>query len=325
MKSISIKFGDSYFYHDDEILSFLMHQFILLSIVMVENVTYFAGETIFSNMFGPILDGYLNHYRYKFPWPSLIRGQDTIDLFELDYKNVRDPIFHPGAIDFFFQGEVIYRGEGCPLDPDYLDFMDGTETTSSQLVISESAATCIANQFARSNIGTIHVDNEKLNLFWGTGDKLRMDTTFLASHVGLFQNKLGANVDLKIDILFKDMKVQFGKQGSDVILDYTMGFNVNKVVNGTSKTDFVLFDEFKMRTTADMRAADDIVYIEMKSLELDAEASRMNKKKPIRDNLDLGEAEYIEFVDDMSLYMNYLRKYLNAVYLKKGLQFPYNP
>lgn len=129
--AVDINFGDSFFYHDNEILAFVMHQFILLVIVMIQNVTYFAGETIFSNMMGPILDGWLNHYKYTLPFPSLVRGQDTLDMFTLDYKQVRDPQFHAGAIDFFFTGELLYKGEGCPMEHDWMDFMDGTMTTSS--------------------------------------------------------------------------------------------------------------------------------------------------------------------------------------------------
>lgn len=61
--AIDIEFGDSFLYHDDQVLAFIMHQFILLAIVMIQNVTYFAGETLFSNMMGPVIDGWLTHYR----------------------------------------------------------------------------------------------------------------------------------------------------------------------------------------------------------------------------------------------------------------------
>lgn len=150
-----------------------------------------------------------------------------------------------------------------------------------------------------------------------------MDTTFLSSHVPIFQTKLGAGVALLIHVNYKDVKIQFGKQKSDIIADFTMGMNVETI--GGNKTGSVLYDEFKMRTTANVAAADDVVYVALNTLELDAEGSRGTKKRPIRDQLDMTEIEYTEFVDNMGLYMNYLRKYLNAVYFKNGLQFPYNP
>lgn len=162
-----------------------------------------------------------------------------------------------------------------------------------------------------------------MNAFWGTGDKLKMDTTFLSSHVPIFQSKLGAGVALLIQVTYKNANIQFGKQGSDIIADFTMGMDVSTLSNNGTKA--VLYDEFKMRTTANVQAADDVVYISLNSLELDAESSRGSKVQPIRDNLNLDEIEYTEFVDNMGLYMNYLRKYLNAVYFKKGLNFPYNP
>lgn len=74
-----IQFGESYFYHEDQIIAFVMHQFIYFAIVIIENSTYFVGETIFSNMLGPVMDDYLNHYEYNFKFPSLVRGQDTYD------------------------------------------------------------------------------------------------------------------------------------------------------------------------------------------------------------------------------------------------------
>jgi hypothetical protein len=71
---VSIKFGDSYFYHEDQFIAFIMHQFIYFSIVIIENSVYFVGEYIFTNMMGPIMDNYLNHYNFDFTMPSPLPG-----------------------------------------------------------------------------------------------------------------------------------------------------------------------------------------------------------------------------------------------------------
>jgi hypothetical protein len=59
---LKIKFGDSYFYHENWILKIAMHQIIYYSIIILENSGYFAGKWIFKQMGGPMLDNYLNHY-----------------------------------------------------------------------------------------------------------------------------------------------------------------------------------------------------------------------------------------------------------------------
>lgn len=63
MRDCHIKFGDSYLYHDNAIIAFVMHQFIYFAIVIVENSVYFVGQYIFSNMLGPVMDTFLDHYR----------------------------------------------------------------------------------------------------------------------------------------------------------------------------------------------------------------------------------------------------------------------
>jgi hypothetical protein len=53
---VEIKFGNSYLYHDNKMMAFVMHQFIYYSIVMIENSTFFIGDYLFSKMLGPLLD-----------------------------------------------------------------------------------------------------------------------------------------------------------------------------------------------------------------------------------------------------------------------------
>lgn len=262
MYGCDIQFGDSYFYHDDQIIAFIMHQFIYFGIVVIENSTYFVGETIFSNMLGPVMDKYLNHYKYDFSFPSLVRGQDTFDYFQLDFRNVRDPALVENRADFFILGEILYNGNGCDLNPgNELPFLENQgDLADSQLVISESAASCIANQVAASRIGHIHMDRDKFNKFWGTGNKLDFTTTSFAGHLPLFQDKIGPNVNITADFNFKDINVQLGRGDSDLTVDYTMGLLVSTHKNGTIE-EKVFYDEVKMTTTATVRAEDDIVFI----------------------------------------------------------------
>jgi hypothetical protein len=40
---VNISFGNSYFYHDNAIVAFVMHQFLEFAIVIIENSVYFVG------------------------------------------------------------------------------------------------------------------------------------------------------------------------------------------------------------------------------------------------------------------------------------------
>lgn len=61
-----IDFGESYFYHENTILKIMMHQLVQLSLVIIENSSYFMGKYMFTEMLGPVLDVYLKHYTHEF-------------------------------------------------------------------------------------------------------------------------------------------------------------------------------------------------------------------------------------------------------------------
>lgn len=103
---------------------------------------------------------------------------------------------------------------------------------------------------------------------------------------------------------------------------YTLGLELS--TSGTNFTGSVLDDELRMISTMDVRADDDIVYITLKENKLDVD-SQGHATAPKFTQLDITEAEYREFVSSFGFYMNYLKKYLNNVYFKNGLKFPYNP
>lgn len=69
-----IGFGQSYLHHENPILAFTMHQVLYFAIVIIENSTAFVGQYVFTEMLGPVMDSFLNHYRWTFYFPSLVRG-----------------------------------------------------------------------------------------------------------------------------------------------------------------------------------------------------------------------------------------------------------
>jgi len=95
----------------------------------------------------------------------------------------------------------------------------------SQLVISQSAASCIMNMVAKSNIGSIEFDNKRWSDFWGE-DNLRFNSSSIVQHLPIFEKKLGKNVPLKSRIVFSDLNLTFGKYDSDITVEYTAHYSV---------------------------------------------------------------------------------------------------
>jgi len=244
-------------YHDNPIVAFFMHQFIYFGIVIIENSVYFVGQYIFTNMMGPVMDSFLNHYMFPFAFPSLVRGQNSWDIFTLDFRNTQSPYIGDGWIDFFISGEMIYGGEGCTLEPDNIQFSEGNKNTMSQLVVSESAATCMANQAAKSHLGQIALNQKTVSDLWAIPG-MNFTSTSLKNHLPIFEKKLGPNKPLTGLASFKDINVMFGKFDTDVIIEYTVCFSLRVDVAGSPE---LIYDELKMVTSAKVRADDDIVYI----------------------------------------------------------------
>jgi len=53
-------------------------------------------------------------------------------------------------------------------------------------------------------------------------DTLNLTTTSLASHLPIFYEKIGPDIELKLDAHVKDIVVSFGRYNTDLTLDYTL-------------------------------------------------------------------------------------------------------
>jgi hypothetical protein len=95
-------------------------------------------------MMGPIADKMLNHYHTEHTIKSPFPGQDTEATFDFDFRNTRSPFIGEGYMDMYILGELTYENNTCTLEPDYMDFIHSD--TFSQLVISESAASCLSTR-----------------------------------------------------------------------------------------------------------------------------------------------------------------------------------
>ena len=130
-----------------------------LLVVVIEDSVSFIGEYVFTHTVGPLIDSYTNHYQFQFYWWAQWPGQWNYDLFRLDARNVRNPEIYDGHADFFLAGDLIYGEDGCMLEDNDIHFAVEEDRADSQIVMSDSAASCWMNQFAQSRIGKIIIDD----------------------------------------------------------------------------------------------------------------------------------------------------------------------
>ena len=67
MYKASLKFGDSYLYHDNKFVAFVMYSFIEFTIVSIENAVYFVGPYIDTELLGPVISYMTNDFYMYFP------------------------------------------------------------------------------------------------------------------------------------------------------------------------------------------------------------------------------------------------------------------
>ena len=203
------------------------------------------------------------------------------------------------------------------------------------------------NQISRSNVGTLDLNEERINKLFGV-DYIKLDTQSIYEHLPIFQNKLGKIESMKSKVLntefgqpvdqgttqeetkggpqplqmlvnYSDFDVKFGQFDTDILFSYTQ--NIKFMIEGGEE---LLYDEIKMITTLDVEAENDVVFVRVLNNKID---SRNNERKnlPVRNKMDMTTNEYREFLSTFGFTMNYMKKWLNEVIFRDGIKFPYKP
>ena len=134
---------------------------------------------------------------------------------------------------------------------------------------------------------------------------------------------LGPNKPLHVNLTFRDFRIAFGKMDANILLNYTMGMHV--AVDGIGHEGVVFIDEFPILTTANVILDDDVAYISMLEHRLNIDPLHAHPDQPSYwYKGEIPSDDYREFVSSFGFYLNYLRKYLNQVYFKNGLQLPFD-
>lgn len=157
------------------------------------------------------------------------------------------------------------------LEDNDIHFAVEEDRADSQIVFSDSAASCWMNQFAKSRIGTIVVDDVTVNEFWQNDDvTYKFDTSSLQEHFPVLEHKIGPNKPLEIELTFKDITVEFAKANSDIQMNMTLGFNVSYYEGeGDLKVlRHAIYDENPVTTTLNAFIDQDFFYFALLEVKL---------------------------------------------------------
>ena len=166
---------------------------------------------MFTNMLGPVMDKYLNHYKMDVEINSPIRGQELVwDQFTIDYRNTHDPIHEEESVTFLFMGEMFYQNKGCkqfaPID------MPRLEIKETYISVSPAAANCIAEQLAKTKLGKFEMKKSNLDKLFNDGRNHELTTTSLKDKIPIFEQKLGKDKPLNFVLSYKDMDITFARK-----------------------------------------------------------------------------------------------------------------
>lgn len=150
-----------------------------------------------------------------------------------------------------------------------MDFIQSD--TFSQIVMSESVATCWANNLAKSKLGKLNIDTPRLNKLFGKTD-LKWDTTTLAEHIPLFEEHYGADSEMELNVHFTNLNVIFGQYDSDIIIEGEAIMEIINLGGGISKGLMTLMkDKQSFIATMDLQTKDDIMYFDLLNVRLDVD------------------------------------------------------
>jgi hypothetical protein len=144
-------------------------------------------------------------------------------------------------------------------------------------------------------------------------------------YIKIFQQKLGSNTPLRVDMKLKDMDVVFGMYDTDVVVEYVVELAFN-AVDGSTDGQELLYDEIFMRSAMDVTSDNDVFHINLREHKLVIDINHSQKDMPKRNTMDITPNEYREFIQDLSFSVSELKEWMNDVVLRgDDVKFPYYP
>lgn len=305
----NIDFGETQVKHSNWFTELLLGQLVELSLVIIENSTWAFGEFMFTQIMGPAMDKALNHYKWLFP---IYEMSGKKHMMYVDFRNTMDPQIFDNYVDFEMLGEMIYQDHGCTTyDPEPLSFWP---VDQSQFVLSDVAATCMAEQLSKTPYNTLVISGDTLWRPFNSSTFKEMDLPF-------FENKLGPDVPLAMQLQYKDMKITFGNDAANIIMEYTQMVTLtydgyNDTMNGlpVPADRELLYDELRILVTMDAKVENDLLYLTYHKYELDIFERHHYRDYPIRNDLNLSKQDYTQLLVDVGSFLKWYKNKLNWLF-----------
>lgn len=161
-----------------------------------------------------------------------------------------------------------------------------------------------------------------MNEFWGVDDgTYKFDTTSLQEHFPVLEHKIGSNVPLEIEVTFKNVSVELGNPGHDIAMNATLGFNVSYFEGDELR--HVLYDENAVITTMNAYADQDFFYFALIECKMADDWETLSKTSPTLATMDFTQSQYRSFQSSLGYSLNFMRKFLNDVFFRQGIEAPY--
>ena len=133
------------------------------------------------------------------------------------------------------------------------------DTSESQIVVSQSAASCMLNAVAKSSLGNLDL-NEKRIMQWLNVTDIKFDTTNMEKHFPILTSKIGKKKPLKIRTSISDVNVILGAFDCDIHVEYTLKLGWYLDLLGSPE---LLYDEIRMISSFNVKTHDDYVDVLM--------------------------------------------------------------
>lgn len=143
--------------------------------------------------------------------------------------------------------------------------------------------------------------------------KFKMDSTTVGKFMPLFTEKLGKGVPLHAFLSFKSIDVKFGEYDTDLIISYTAcikfredtGEKVHTKLDGdVPRLKDLFYDELRVVTTGSLKTEEDTVKVQILSHKLDNQNKYAQQAYPVKDDMNISENEYREFLSTFGYYLN---------------------
>lgn len=200
-----------------------------------------------------------------------------------------------------------------------MEFIEDPDFT--QLVISEAGFSCYLNMLAKTNLGTIDLNTDRMNQMLSTEGVFKFDTVNLGKMMPIVKKLFpGPKKDLRFILNFKDINVLFGQFDTDAIVEYTMLLSIYE----ESMERELFFDEIRFVTSMDIKSTNDVIFAHILNHKIDTEGKYGHRTAPLRNQLGLSANDYRDWLKQLGFVMKDLKTYLNEHYFPNGMRFPYS-